>query len=367
MALTKIKLGSLIELCDEKNADLKYGIDSVRGISTQKFFINTKADMDGVSLHNYRVVKPNEFAYVADTSRRGDKISLAYNNTSDCYIVSSISTVFRVNSNRLNPYYLFMYFNRSEFDRYSRFNSWGSARETFSWEDMCDIDMDLPDIQTQQKYVDIYLSMHENQKAYERGLEDLKLVCDGYIEDLRRNMPCEEIGKFIEQKNIKNFGYKIKKVLGISKDGFITPKQDVGDLKNYFVFEKDDFVYSPPRINIGSIGLYKEKDKAVCSPIYVVFKSKDTNILFPEYLAMWFQRSEFLRSTDFFSISSVRNNFSFESMQEVKIPIPPIKVQNSVADIYKCYMQRKEINEKLKQQIKDICSILIKGSLEEAR
>lgn len=100
-----------------------------------------------------------------------------------------------------------MYFNRSEFDRFSRYNSWGSARETFSWEDFCDIDIDLPPIDIQQKYVDIYNAMISNQECYERGLEDLKLTCDAYIENLRRQMPCEEIGPYITRQDMKKILY----------------------------------------------------------------------------------------------------------------------------------------------------------------
>ena len=85
----------------------------------------------------------------------------------------------------LNSTYLFMYFNRPEFDRYSRYNSWGSAREVFTWQEMCDIEIELPWLETQEKFVNVYQAMCENQKAYERGLDDLKLVY-AYIEDLRK-------------------------------------------------------------------------------------------------------------------------------------------------------------------------------------
>ena len=84
--------------------------------------------------------------------------------------------------------YLFMYFNRPEFDRYARFNSWGSARETFSWEDMCDIDIELPPIEIQQKYVDIYNAMLANQRSCECGLDDLRMICTAHIEALRRKV-----------------------------------------------------------------------------------------------------------------------------------------------------------------------------------
>ena len=198
MALRKIKLGELIEISEDTNADLKYSLDDVKGISIKKIFIETKAEMEGVSLRPYLLVKPDYFAYVTVTSRNGEKITIAHNTTEKTYIVSSSYIVFRIKDKTiLDSNWLFMYFNRPEFDRYSRFDSWGSAREVFSYESMCDIEIDLPDIDTQRKFVSVYLSMLENQKSYERGLDDLKLVCDGYIENLRKKMPCEKIGKYI--------------------------------------------------------------------------------------------------------------------------------------------------------------------------
>lgn len=203
MALSRLKLGDLIELCESKNEDLQYSINDVKGISIQKKFIETKADMTDVSLTPYLLVRPDDFAFVTVTSRNGEKITLAHNTTNKTYIVSSSYVVFHVKDKELLlSDFLFMYFNRPEFDRYSRFNSWGSARETFSWEDMCDIEIDLPPLPIQQKYVDVYNAMLANQKSYERGLDDLKLVCDAYIEELRRKMPCEAIGTYINQKMI---------------------------------------------------------------------------------------------------------------------------------------------------------------------
>ena len=125
--------------------------------------------MDGISLSGYKIVYPLCFAYVADTSRRGDKISLAFNDTDEVILVSSITTVFRVKPKvELLPRYLYMYFNRPEFDRYSRFNSWGSAREAFGWEDMCDIEIDIPSIEVQQKVVDVYLLWLQIKKSMKK-------------------------------------------------------------------------------------------------------------------------------------------------------------------------------------------------------
>ena len=132
--MASTKLGLYIEQSDARNTDGQYGEEAVVGLSTQKQMIKTKADLSGVNLTSYKLMPPGAFEYVPDTSRRGDKVSLAFNSTEDTYLVSSISVVFSVKKNcGLLSDYLFMYFNRPEFDRYARFNSWGSARETFSW------------------------------------------------------------------------------------------------------------------------------------------------------------------------------------------------------------------------------------------
>ena len=138
-----VELGKYIEECDERNTEGKYTLDDVRGISTDKKFISTKANMDGVSLTSYKVVNPSAFVYVADTSRRGDKIALAHNSTEQSLLVSSIYTVFKTKDGLL-PEYLYLLLSRGEFDRYARFNSWGSAHEFFDWEELCRVQIPLP-------------------------------------------------------------------------------------------------------------------------------------------------------------------------------------------------------------------------------
>ena len=107
MKLTK--LGTYIEQCDSRNTNRKYGAGAVVGLSTQKQVIRTKADLSGVNLASYKLMPPKAFAYVPDTSRRGDKMSLAYNSSAETYLVSSISIVFFVCENcGLMSDYLFM-------------------------------------------------------------------------------------------------------------------------------------------------------------------------------------------------------------------------------------------------------------------
>ena len=369
MALRKIKLGKYICQSEEKNSNLELSIENVRSISTQKMFIDTKANMEGVSLKNYKIVRPNQFAYVPDTSRRGDKISLAFNNTSESYLVSSISVVFYVDEKEINPEYLFMFFNRPEFDRYSRYNSFGSAREPFNWEDMCDIEMELPDIDTQLKFVKTYLVMQENQKSYERGIDDLKLVCEGYIEDLRRKYNVEKIGKYIKctDRKTDDINLDIRGISNLQKLSIPNSRVDGVEKEKYLRIDYKEFGYSPIHINDGSIALNDEKKSYLLSPIYKTFKVLDENILYPDYLMMWFSRKEFIRYCWFYAFGSARDNFEWNQMCEVEIPIPDIKIQKAIANIYKTYKERNNINELMKNQIKNICSILIKGSIEEAK
>ena len=372
MALTKYKLGDLIEQSDERNSENQYSVDNVKGISIQKIFIETKANMEGVSLTPYKLVQPDDFAYVTVTSRNGEKITLAHNKTEDTYIVSSSYIVFRVKrQDLLISDYLFMYFNRSEFDRFSRFNSWGSARETFSWEDMCDMDVELPPIDNQQKYVNIYNAMVSNQECYERGLEDLKLTCDAYIEDLRRKMPCEEIGPYITRVDVRNGENGTKNVMGVSTSKEFrepTSKVNRNELANYKVVKprQISFVQTTHNEKVFCNAFNNTDEDIVVTSVNEVFYTNE-NYLLPEYLVMFFNRTEFDRYARFHSWGSARETFTWGDLIKVKIPIADIAIQKDIVDIFTVYKECKSINDKLKAQIKDICPILIKGSIEEAR
>lgn len=177
----EVFLREYIESCDERNSEGKYTVDDVRGISTDKKFIPTKANMDGVSVSSYKVVAPFMFAYVADTSRRGDKIALALNSSEESYLVSSIYTVFKT-CEHLLPQYLYMHLGRTEFDRYSRFNSWGSARETFDWSELCRVKIPLPPPDVQQSIVNLYHCIEEAKWIAAEAREQMRTLCPALIQ-----------------------------------------------------------------------------------------------------------------------------------------------------------------------------------------
>lgn len=370
MTLTKYKLGDLIYEITRKNNNLEYGMEYVRGVSNSKEIMPTKADVDPSVIYKFYVVLPNEFVYNPRTTRMGDKVGLAYNDTSSPLLFTFNNIAFGIKESAKNIIlsdFLFMYYNRSEFDRYAMINSWGSATELFSFEEMCDIDISIPSLSVQQKYVDIYNAMLANQRSYERGLEDLKLVCDAYIENLRNTYRPEIIKPYITDLNNRNSNLDITAVQGVNNtSSFGDTKVDLKgiDLRKYKIVRNRQFAYNPSRINLGSIALQQTED-CVVSPMYIVFEVTDKEKLLPEYLMMWFGRKEFQRSTLFYATGSVRDTFSFNDMQNVKIPIPEISIQQSIANIYSVYITRKRINERLKAHLKNLCSILIKGAVEE--
>ena len=374
MTMKKYKLGELIELCDERNSDNQSKLSDVKGISIKKEFIETKADMIGVSLAPYILVYPDSFAYVTVTSRNGEKITIAHNTSNDTYIVSSSYIVFKVNrQDIILSDYLFMFFNRPEFDRYARFNSWGSARETFSWEDFCDIDITLPSIEQQRKYVDVYLALQNNLAVYQSKVEELKLVCDGYLDKLKAENEKVKIGDFIEVCDERNSEgiYTLKNLRGVSiEKKFIDTKADMAgvSLVPYIVVKPDYFVFVPVTSRNGekiTLAINDSDDTYIVSSAYTVFRVKDTKELLPEYLFMYFNRPEFDRYVRFNSWGSAREVFTMDDMNEVKIPIPEIKVQQEIVNIHKCYIERQRIAEALKEQLKNICPVLIRGSLKE--
>ena len=372
MGLSKCKLGKYIELREITNADYSFDIESVRGVNNLKQLMPTKADLNGRDLSKFQIVYPDEFVFNHRTSRNGSKFSIAYNDSNKPVICTEDYVVFRIREEartELSPEWLYMFFNRAEFDRYVIINSWGSSTEFYNWEDLCEVEVELPLLCVQQKYVDIYNSMVANQQAYERGLEDLKLTCDGYIEDLRRKMPCEKIGRYIERHDIRNGKNGSKNVMGISTSKQFrepTSKVNKNELANYKVCHPRQigFVQTTHNEKVFTYAFNNTKEDIVVSSVNEVFSTQEDK-LYPEYLCMFFNRTEFDRYARFHSWGSARETFTWNDLIEVKIPIPDIAIQKSIAEMYTVYNKRKKINEQLKAQIKNICPILIRGSLED--
>lgn len=370
--ISRVRLGDYIQRSTVNNHDLKYGIELIEGVTSDGIFASPKGDPLDVNLKPYKIVNNGAFVYNPSRLNLG---SIAYRTQGLC-IVSHLYIVFYLNEEgkkKIDPEYLYMYFRREEFYREVTFRNFGSQRPEFNFNDMSDIVIPLPDIAIQRKYVAIYKAMVANQQSYERGLEDLRLTFEGFMDSLIRQHEAEKIGPYIEQSEETNeeLQYGVDDVRGVSiEKKLINTKADMAgvSLKPYYMILPNDFVYVTVTSRNGgkiSIALNDSDSTYICSSSYVVFRSKDTQKLWPQYLMLYFSRAEFDRYARFCSWGSARETFDWSEMCDVQIPIPDIEVQKSISEVYSVYIERKRINEQLKIQIKNICPILIKGSLED--
>ena len=366
MRLTEHHIGELIELVTETNQDLIYGPNDVMGMTITKEVIPTKAKVAETDLSRFIVVQPGYFIFNPRT--HGKKIGFGYNDTGKPFIISWNNVAFRImpsQQDQILADYLFLHFNRDEWDREACYRSWGSSTEVFSWDALCEMEILVPPFPIQQKYVAIYKAMVANQQSYERGLDDLKLTFDA----VKHSASNRFIGDLLYEIDIRNSDGKVDNVQGINITKQFMPSvaNTTGvDLKKYKVVSKGQFAFSgmqTGRDECIRFALYGGEEPIIISPAYTVFKNKSDDVL-PEYIMMWFSRRESDRRGWFMSDGSIRTNLDLERLYEIEIPVPDLSTQKSVVNIYTAFTNRRAINEKMKSQIKDICPILIRGSLE---
>lgn len=369
MALKKIRLGDYLIPLKEKCGISNLTPYEISGINRDKEFFEPSRQT-GEDTTNYKNVPPHYFACNLMHVGRDIVLPIAYNHTNTLKHVSPAYSIFRIKDNPdLLEYYFFIYLKSKERDRYFWFNTDGSIRDGMTWEDLCNVELNIPSLPIQQKYVNVYNAMVENQKCYERGLEDLKLTCEAYIENIKKSTKAEPIIPYLKERYETNKSGEINFMRGVGLKGFIEPnqKRTKESLRKCNIFYRGDFIYAPSSFKNGVISYNNYFEKAICTEEYIVFYIKNLKKLNPYYLLMWLKRKQLGRYIDFVSCDSVRNRFYFKDLNIIEIPIPEINIQNKISDVYKIYLQRKEINEQLKNQLKDICPILIKGSIEEAR
>ena len=302
-------LGNYIRLVDERNRDL--AVTKLLGVSISKKFIPSIANIVGTDLSNYKIVRTGQFAYGPVTSRNGEKISIAYLDEEDC-IISSSYTVFEVeNKEELDPEYLMLWFSRPEFDRYARYKSHGSVREIFDWNELCMVELPVPDIEKQRKIVKAYKTLTDrialkqqindnlanteqailvetviNNHTVPTALGDLVDFIDG---DRGKNYPTfDEFTStgyclFLNASNVTSTGFNFDNCMFVSEEkdklmnkGHLSPYDIVltsrGTLGNVALYDKH-IKYENVRINSGML-IIRPKTKRL-SPyfIYALLKS----------------------------------------------------------------------------------------------
>ena len=372
MALTKIKLGKYIELYSEKCNIPNLTNDDVSGVNKEKEFFEPSNQV-GSDTSKYKIVPPQYFACNLMHVGRDVVLPIAYNHSENNKIVSPAYFVFKFRENdEILSDYFFLYLKSDERDRYFWFNTDSSVRDGMAWEDFVNVDIELPPTEIQQKYVAVYNAMLANQQCYEFGLEDLKVLYEALIDEYKHKATKKRVYNILDEIDNRNVDSAITSVQGINITKQFMPSvaniYNV-DLSKYKLVKNGQFAFSgmqTGRDECIRIALYHGEKPIIISPAYTVFAVKENTVL-PEYVMMWFSRKEMDRLGWFMSDSSIRTNLDLDRFYEMEIPIPELRIQKSIVEIYSAYNERRNINEKLKSQIKDICPILIKGSIEEAK
>jgi len=362
------KLGDYIRPVNIRNRDLS--INNVYGVNLTKNFFKTIANIKDVDLSVYKIVKKGQFGCKLMSVGRDNRLPIGYWNKNENIIISPAYHVFEIiDKSILLPEYLFMWLFRGENDRRLGFNSAGDVRGGVSWEEFCEIEIPIPDIEVQKNVVAVYNELLRNQKSYEGSLDDLQLICDTFIEDLAKENDLKRLGDYVEKITAKNTDDKLKSLVGISeRKEFRTPSGKVNkeNLSNHLIVNWGEFAYIP-RMNPFkplAIAVSFFEYPILVSPSYVAFKIIDTDILLPEFLLLFFKRTEFDRYAAYNAWSSTRDTFNWEDMCEVKLSIPDIEVQKSIVAIHHVLESRKKLNEDLKNMITSLCPVLMKGVVD---
>ena len=370
----KVPLGELIEQCDERNSNGIYHIDDVKGVSINKVIIDTKADMNGVSLAPYKLFKPSQFCFVPITSRNGERITLSINNHGRTYIVSSSYCVFNViDQERLLPMYLYLILCRPEFDRYSRFNSWGSAREAFSFDEMCRVRIPLPPIDVQKEYVDAYDGLQQLILQNEAILKPLAYACQAYMAEVQSQYSEVLLGDYIVEVNERNEDgeFTADDVRGVSiQKKFIDTKANMDgvSVRNYKVVRPDDFAFNVNTARMGEkFAIALSSINCIVTSIYGVFRVKRIEDLDPAYLYLYFNRTEFDRYVRFNSWGSARETFNMPDVFNIRIPLPPIEVQQSIVALHRCAEEARSIATEARETLRRMCPAMVQRAAHHIR
>ncbi len=363
------RIGDYIRLVSNRNSD--WAITNLLGVNIYKNFMPSVANTSGVDLSKYKIIRKGQFATNIMHVNRDEILPVALYQNEEPAIVSPAYMTFEViDEKELLPEFLMMEFQRPEFDRRAWTYCDSSVRGGLEWERFCEIQIPIPDIDEQRKFVALYNGLMTNQTVYENSLADLQLICNSSMDKLKQidnHQPLSELVQLVDRRNKDT---AISNLLGINVDKVFMPsKANVSetDLSKYKVVRKEQFAYSAMQVGRDEtvrVVLYSFEEPAIISPAYLVFEVIDKTVVLPEFLMLWFYRPEFNRFGWFISDSSVRASLEWERFKEIQIPIPDIKIQEAIVTIYHTLETRKRINEQLKNTIKPLCPVLMRGVVE---
>lgn len=382
------QLGQYIEMVSRTNSDLKYGIEDVRGCSNTKQMMQTRANLIGRTYEKFIVLRPQEFVFNRRTTRNGEKIGMAYNNTDREYIFTNDYVAFRVKQeylDKLLPDYLYMFFCRDEFDRYARYKSTGSATEFFNWEDMCAVPFEIPPMDFQQLVVNAYKVLNER-------IETKQKINDN-LEEIAQSLFQEQFAAFYNENELPD-GYSIATLDSLCSikggkrlpaDGELldTPTahpyirvRDLGSnryvcLTNQFQYidEETHSAISRYIVNtndivisiVGTIGLIGKIHTSLNNANLTENCVKLANIhtVTPDYLYYTLYYKKKIKEIELLTVGAVQSKLPMYNIQSMKILVPPTKVIEDFQHKFDIFNEQIEANTIEIQRLYELQSVLL--------
>ena len=285
------RLGNYIQLVSNKNQDLN--VTNLLGANIYKRFMPSVANQYGLDLSKYNVIQKGQFATNLMHVNRDEVLPVSLYTFDEPALVSPAYSTFEViDENILLPEFLMMEFQRPEFDRMAWNYCDSSVRGGLEWERFCEMQIPIPHIDEQRKYVALYKGLLTNQKTYQSSLADLQLICDTYIENLINTEKTKALGEYIEQSDERNRDLQVTFLQGVSTSKvLIETKANTNgvDFSTYKVVRTGEFVYVADTSRRGdNIALAMNSSKpCIVSGIYTVFRANKPKELLSEYLYLF--------------------------------------------------------------------------------
>ena len=377
-------LGEYIRQVDIRNKEGKK--ENLLGVSVQKQFIQSIANTVGTDFTKYKVVKKGQFTYIPDTSRRGDKIAIALLEDYEEGLVSNVYTVFEViDTEKLLPEYLMLWFSRPEFDRYARFKSHGSVREVMDWEEMCKVELPVPDIEKQRKIVKAYKTITDRIALKQKINDNLEATAQSLFQ--------EQFAVFYNENELPD-GYSIATLDSLCSikggkrlpaDGELldTPTahpyirvRDLGSnryvcLTNQFQYidEETHSAISRYIVNtndivisiVGTIGLIGKIHTSLNNANLTENCVKLANIhtVTPDYLYYTLCYKKQIKEIELLTVGAVQSKLPMYNIQSMKILVPPTEVIEEFQQKFDIFNEQIEANTIEIQRLYELQSVLL--------
>ena len=359
-------LREILELSEELNVN---GFDyPFFGVNKEKEFMPTAATTEGLNKKKYKIIRKDKFVYSGMQTGRDVCIRFALYSHTEPLLLSPAYTILKVSKENVLPDYVFLNFLSFEKDRLGWFYSDGSVRANLDLPRFLDIDIPVPSLETQRKYADAYIALRKLAEQNEAMIRPLLEFCTAIVSKFMNKNISVELNDFIEPIDERNTNLEISLSQGISNEKLFTnPKQTAVNSKSDKIVRKGNFAYNRATTRHGdkiSIA-YRTGEDCTVSSAYQVFRIKEEKKLNPLYLLLWFMRPEFDRYARYVSKGSAHEFFEYDEMCRVKIPLPPIEVQESIVAIYKCAEKARSIAERAREEMKRICPAMVQRAAHQ--